>query len=247
MSYTVHNLSQIANVSARTLHYYDEIGLLTPSRIEQNGYRYYEEPELLRLQQILFFRELDFPLDEIRKILDLPNFNTKQSLNDQKKLLILKQKRIEGLIDTIDKTIKKLNKKISMKDEELYDGFTKEKMDEYTKEAEQRWGHTDAYKQSAQRVKKMSKDDLKIISDRGADLMKKIVEKMSLGADHEEIQELIAEHYNNLRVFYEPNLQIYSGLADMYISDPRFSAYFTKFHPQLPQFMHEAMMIFCKR
>ncbi len=247
MPYTVHQLSQIAGVSPRTLHYYDQIHLLRPSQLGENGYRYYEEAELLRLQQILFFKELDFPLEEINRILSLPNFDIEQALRDQRKLLILKQKRLDGLINTIDKTIKKINKKISMKDEELYGSFTKEEMNQYAQEAKQKWGHTDAYKQSAERVKKMSKEDLKKISERGEQLMKKIVTAMPLGAEHEEVQKLISEHYDNLRTFYEPTLEIYRGLAQMYIADPRFSAYFTKFHPDLPQFIHDAMLIFCEK
>lgn len=115
----------------------------------------------------------------------------------------------------------------------------------YQKEAEERWGHTDAYKQSAERVKKMTKEDFARIGKEGDDLMKEIVANMDKGAKSPEIQKLINLHYNNLRHFYEPNLEMYRGLASMYADDKRFSAYFEKYHEGLAEFMHDAMHHYC--
>jgi DNA-binding transcriptional MerR regulator len=247
MSYTVHQLANLAKTSVRTLHYYDQIGLLKPGFIAQNGYRYYDEPELLRLQQILFFKELEFELSEIKNILDTPGFDIRVALLEQKKLLTLKQKRLEGLTFTIEKTIKKLNEKTNMQDEELYAGFDETEMKNYAAEAKQRWGHTEAYRQSTERVGKMSKDDITKIKETNNILLKKISEKIKFGAESEEVQKLIKEHYENLRFFYEPNLELYAGLAEMYVSDERFAKYFNQFHPELAQFMHDAMKIFCNK
>ncbi|OGH92572.1 MAG: hypothetical protein A2534_00695 [Candidatus Magasanikbacteria bacterium RIFOXYD2_FULL_39_9] len=128
MSYSVQQLANLAKVSVRTLHYYDQVGLLSPARTQGNGYRHYEEPELLRLQQILFFRELDFSIEKIKRILSSPRFDMKTALNDQRGLIQLKRNRLDGLINTIDKTIKKINKETTMQDEELYGNFSKEEI-----------------------------------------------------------------------------------------------------------------------
>lgn len=244
MSYSVQKLANLAEISVRTLHYYDQIDLLKPARTESNGYRYYEEPELLRLQQILFFRELDFPLEEIKRVLASPRFDMKAALGDQKRLIQLKQARLEGLIQTIDKTIKKLNKEENMQDEELYGNFSKEEMDKYAKEAKERWGHTEAFKQSQERVQKMGKAGLaKVIEEAGA-LTKEIAAAMAKGADpkSEDVQKLIARHYDGLRHFYEPNLNMYRGMAKMYVDDPRFKTNYENVAVGLAEYMRDGML-----
>lgn len=140
MEYTIKKLAKIAGVSVRALHYYDEIGLLSPVRVLSNGYRVYGQAELLKLQQILFFKELEFPLDEIKNIIQSPHFDITEALKDQKKLVDLKKRRLEEIIQTIDKTIKKIKNKTFMKDEELFDSLDKEKLDAYAKEAKEKMG-----------------------------------------------------------------------------------------------------------
>lgn len=245
MAYTINQLAKIATISVRTLHHYDEIGLLNPSRLRPNGYREYEEAELLKLQQILFFRELDFPLAEIKRIISSPHFNMRLALTDQRQLIELKKKRLDGLIATIDKTLKKITHHTRMHDNELYTSFDTAEEDQYAAEAKARWGHTEAYKQSQERYKKMSKDDIARIKKESDELMKKIVANRAQGAQSPDIQQLIAQHYNNLRHFYEPNLEMYRGLAEMYVADPRFTAYYEKYDKNLAQFMKEAMCAFC--
>jgi DNA-binding transcriptional MerR regulator len=244
MAYTVQQLATLAGVSVRTLHYYDEIGLLQPARVEKNGYRYYEEKELLTLQQILFFRELDFSLEDIQRIVSSPYFDMRQALRDQRKLIELKKNRLNRLIQTIDKTIKKLNKETSMDDQELYGNFTKEEMNQYTEEARERWGSTDAFKQSQERVKKFTKDDWKRIGEESDRILKGMVAHMQEGPANAAVQTLIAEHYHSLRHFYEPNLQIYRGLAEMYAADPRFAANYEKYATGLAVFMRDAMLYY---
>lgn len=245
MTYTVQQLANLAAITTRTLHHYDAIGLLKPARIESNGYRQYGEAELLKLQQIMFFRELEFPLEEIRKILENPRFDMAAALGDHRKLIELKKKRMDDLLTTIDQTLKKITKEKTMDDKELYSGFSKEEAEAYTKEAKARWGNTDAYKQSQEQVKKMSKEQFEQIGKEGDELQKKIVANMDKGPGSPIIQALIAKHYDNLRHFYEPNLELYRGLADGYVSDPRFAAHFKKYHPDLPEFMRDAMHAYC--
>ncbi len=243
-SYTVQKLAILAGVSVRTLHHYDEIGLLKPARVERNGYRFYTEPELLKLQQILFFRELDFPLSDIQRILSNPKFDMTKALEEQKSEIEKKKKRLTSLMMTIDKTIKKIKKEITMQDEELYNSF-KEHEAKYEDEVKEKWGNTDAYKQSKERMAKMSKDDI-INLKKGADIfMQEVVANMKFGPTSPEFQKLVDSSYNNLRTFYEPNLEMFRGLANMYVDDPRFTAYYEKYAPGLAVFMRDAMLFYC--
>lgn len=246
MPYTVQQLATLAGVSTRTLHYYDEIGLLIPSRVKNNGYRYYEEDELLRLQQILFFRELEFPLEEIKRIMSSPAFDMSKALKDHRKLIELKKERLSKLIETIDKTLKKINKKITMDDQELYGNFTKEEMEKYSEEAKERWGHTDAWKQSQERVKEMGKDGLKKALDDSKAITLAIAECMKAGlpASDAKTQKHIAEHYTWLRNFYEPGLEMYRGLGEMYVADERFTKTYEDIAPGLAQYMRDGMVAF---
>lgn len=245
MTYTVKQLSRLAGVSVRTLHHYDAIGLLQPERTRKNGYREYGEPELLLLQQVLFFRELEFPLTEIKKIIQSPNFDLVQALADQKRLIEIKRKRLAGLVKTIEETIKKLHKEKNMEDQELYASFSKEEGDKYAEEARQRWGHTDAYKQSQERVKKMTKEDWARISKKSDEIMKGLVANMGNGPDSAEVQALISRHYDSLRNFYEPSLEMYRGLGEMYVADSRFAAHYEKYAPDMAAFMCQAIACFC--
>lgn len=221
--------------------------MLRPARRPGNGYRVYGEAELLKLQQILFFRELEFPLNEIKRILHDPNFNMRVALANQRELIELKKKRLSKLLKTIDQTIKKLNQEIDMEDKALYTSFSKEDEAKYAAEAKERWGHTDAYRQSQQRYNKLTDAEKQKIGKAGQDLLREIASHMSEDPKSEVVQTLIARHYEGLRTFYDPNTQIYRGLAEMYVADPRFAAFYENFAPGLAQFMRDAMIEFCDR
>lgn len=247
MKYTVHQLAALAGITVRTLHHYDQIGLLKPSFSGSNGYRYYEEKELLKLQQILFFRELEFSLEQIKDIMDSPKFDFVTAMKDQKKMLQIKRDRIDALLSTIDKTIQSREGGEVMKNDDLYGGFTKKQMEEYKEEAKQRWGDTDAWKQSEEHTKHWTKTDYDRIAKQGAEWTAKMASLMEKGfaVDSPEIQEMIGQHYNALRTFYEPNYEMYRGLGQMYVDDPRFTAYYEKFGKGLAVFMRDAMVQFC--
>lgn len=246
MQYTVKKLAELAGISVRTLHYYDEIGLLKPSFVKDNGYRYYAEKELLTLQQILFFRELEFPLEQIVKIMQNPQFDRISALEEQKKLLEIKKKRLEGLLTTIETTITSEKGGENMSAQNLYGNFSKKQMEEYQEEAKKRWGHTDAWKQSQERTKHWKKEDYDRIAKEGAEWTQKMGEMMNSGLtpDSAEIQEMIGKHYEGLRTFYEPNYEMYKGLGQMYVDDPRFTAFYEKFGKGLAVFMRDAMVIY---
>ena len=243
-TYTIQQLADLAGVSVRTLHHYDAIGLLSPTRAKRNGYRTYEEKDLFALQQILFFRELDFPLNDIKKIMSSPGFDMAEALRDQRKLIELKRERLGRLIKTIDKTIKTIHNETTMDNKELYDNFGTEEMEALAQEAKERWGHTDAYKESEQKLRTMDKAGWDKIKQEGHDILSKgaaLIER-GISPDSPEAEALIAEHYRHLHNFYTPSYEMYKGLADMYVTDPRFRAHFEQYHKDLPQFMHDAMI-----
>ena len=134
MAYTVKKLAKLSGISARTLHFYDEIGLLKPAYYGENNYRYYEEEQLLLLQQILFYRELGFPLRDIQRIVSSNDFDKVEALHSHKKLLCQQIDQSQQLVNTIEKTIARLQGKVTMNDEELYYGFDSEKQKQYEKD-----------------------------------------------------------------------------------------------------------------
>lgn len=245
MRYTVQQLADLAGVSVRTLHHYDEIKLLSPQRAS-NNYRTYGEEELLTLQQILFFRELEFSLEDIAKILAKPDFDMSKALDEHRTEIQKKQLRLVGLLGTIDKTLLKLSGKKEMTDEELFDAFWEKHEKEYAPEAEARWGHTDAYKQSKERTKHLTKEDYKRMAKDADVFMKDLAKCIDSGPKSAETQKMIAQHYESLRTFYDPTPELYRGLGQMYVVDPRFRAYFEKYDKRMPEFMREAMGVHCE-
>jgi DNA-binding transcriptional MerR regulator len=243
MTYTIQQLAALAGVSVRTLHHYDQIGLLHPSRNEKNGYRVYEHRDLLFLQQILFYRELDFSLEEIGKLLHDPRFDLTTALRDQRHMLELKKKRLTRLIATITKTLQHT----SMTDENLYSPFSTEELEIFQAEAKERWGNTDAYQQSQERYAKMSAADKQRVGEEGVKLLRQIAAHMSEAPAAPEVQALIAQHYHGLRAWYEPNIEMYRGLGAMYAADPRFAKFFDGIQPGLADYMAQAIAVFCDK
>lgn len=246
MKYTVKQLAGLAGISVRTLHYYDSINLLKPSYKAQNGYRYYEEKELLKLQQILFFTELEFPLKEIAGIMDSPDYKTGAALKEQKKLLQLKKERIENHIKTIDKTLKsgKGGGK-TVNNDTLFASFKDEKLKEYMAEAKKKWGNTDAYRQSMEKVKHWTKADYERIKKEGNEFTRKLADAMDKDIKDPYVQSLVQKHHQGIEYFYTCPYGMYKSLADMYVNDRRFTAYYDKFRPGLAQWLRDAIHYYC--
>ncbi len=245
MKYLINELAKLAGVSARTLRYYDEIGLLKPSGTMPNGYRYYEKAELLRLQQILFYRELDMPLDDIRDILDRPDFDIRQALRDHKFQLNKQRERYDRMILTINKTIKYMAKQSKIDDRELYDPFRDKAARQYQSEVKLRWGKSETYKQSMARVKKLTKTEMENMKNDSQALTQEIAAGMDKGPADTAVQELIARHYKGMCFFYDCPLEMYRNLGKMYVNDRRFAAHYEKFRPGLAVFMRDAIAVFC--
>lgn len=245
MAYTVKQLARLSGVSVRTLHYYDEVGLLQPGRIERNGYRHYGEQELVKLQQILFFKELEFPLEDIKKIMAAPGFDVAHALRDQKQLLQMKRKRLDGLIKSIDKTITSMETNKTIADGELYDAFKDDDVKQYQDEVKARWGNSDAYKQSQARVSKMTKKEMEKMKADAKAHTQALADSMDKGVKHPDVQALIAKSHAGVNFFYDCSLEMFRRLGEMYVADPRFTAYYEKFRPGLAVFVRDAIAYYC--
>ncbi len=246
MTYTVNQLAKLAGISVRTLHYYDEIGLLKPSFAKANGYRCYGEKQLVKLQQILFFRELEFPLEKIKQIMQSPRFDSVAALADQQKLLELKQKKIERLIKTITKTIQSLKGGGYMNNDDKYSAFNDPTYQKYKEEVEQRWGNTEAYKQSIERVGKMSKVELDRVKAEAEEITQSTatLQIQGFSPTSPEVQKQINRFYRHLHNFYDPSYEMFKGLGQMYVDDPRFTAVYEKHAKGFAKYMRDAMAFY---
>ncbi len=236
--YTVKQLSELANITVRTLHHYDDIDLLKPSKVGANGYRYYDDAALLRLQQILFYREIGLELMQIKDILDSPDFNLLSALRSHRETIRERQNRLENLIETIDNTIERLEGNTTMSDKQLFEGFSEEQQKEYGREARLRWG-TQNVNESVKRWNNYSKAQQEAIMAEGGEIYSDWVRAMeaSLPATSDEVRRIVERWHNNIRNFYEPTLDILRGLGELYNTDPAFMATFHKFHPDLPAYL----------
>jgi DNA-binding transcriptional MerR regulator len=241
----VGELARLAGVSIRTLHHYDAIGLLRPAQRNGCDYRIYGHNDLLRLQQILFYRELDLSLEEIKEILEAPGFEMAQALRDHRYNLQKRQRRLADLIATIDRTLESFcDKEKSMKDYEYYQGFIDpETAGEYDREARQKYGNENV-EASWHNIRKMGKPAFQALMNDGEEINRKLAALMHLEPDSSEVQVLIAEHHRFIGRFYTPTPEIYAGLAEIYVSDSRFTAYYEKFAPGLARFLAAGMKAF---
>ncbi len=245
--YTVKQLAKLVDVSVRTLHHYDEVDLLKPAFVGENGYRYYEHDQLLKLVQILFYRELEFSLEEIKRIVDDADFDMGDALEKQKKMLELKNKRTKRLIKTIDQIIESMKGGENMNTTQVSTSFDKSEMDKYKDEVKQRWGHTEAYRQSMERTKKWSKEDFEKIKKEGMEITVAISELMDLEVSDARVQELIEKHHVHIGRFYDCSKEMYRGLGEMYFADPRFAKFYEDVKPGLAEFMSRAIGRYCEK
>jgi len=245
MSYTVKQLANLAGVTNRTLHYYDEIGLLHPAVFGENGYRYYEEEAVLRLQQILFFRELDFSLDQIKTILDRPDFDLLQALEGHKRALLERVERLTCLIDTVDKTILHFQGKIEMNKKDFYKGFDEEKQKQYEQQVRERWGDA-SVAESSKRWNFYTPERKNDILAEGHEITMGVVANMEKGHDSPEVQYWIDRWYKSINThFYTCSLEVFEALGHGYTQEPEFTAFYEKIHPGLAAFMEKAMTHYC--
>ncbi len=243
--YTVKQLSKLAGVSNRTLHYYDEIGLLTPTVVANNGYRFYDQEALLRLQQILFYKELDIPLENIKDIIDRSGFNQLEALQAHREALLKRVQRLNHLIQTIDKTVRHLQGDYTMKQEEYFEGFSEEQQKEYAEEARKRYGD-EAVNESEARWNSYSKEQKNAIFAKGKLVMEAFANAMNREPSDPEVQKLALEWHHHIENFYACSYERLRGLGDLYVEDPAFTKNIDRGHPGLAAFIHKAIAVYCE-
>ena len=253
MAYTVKKLAELSGVSVRTLHFYDEIGLLAPAYVGEQGYRYYEEKQLLMLQQILFFRELGFELKDIQQILSQSDFDKVTALQTHRQVLQEKKKRMQELTNTVDKTIARIKGEKQMNDKEMYMGFTPEKQAEHEDYLVNRYGEKAKtwIEESKKNTKKWSEATWKQNFGEWDVICKDLAASMSIQkpAQSKEVQAIVKRHHDLIRKFWTPNRDSYVGLGIGYL-ELEWKQAFEKYddqHPKLARYLADAMKIFAER
>lgn len=215
---TVHEISKISGVSIRTLHYYDSIGLLSPTETTQSGYRLYDDTALARLQQILLFRELEFPLSEIKAILDSPNYDRQKAIEFQIGLLKLKRERLDKII-SFAHSIKMIG--VNNMD---FSAFDKQKSEEYAKRAKMQWGETPAYKEFETKTKERTENDAQRINTEFMAIFAKLGALKDFPPEDEHVQDCITELQQYITDnYYTCTNEILAGLGEMYGADNEFT------------------------
>jgi len=254
MAYTVKKLSELSGVTVRTLHFYEEIGILKPAYYGSNGYRYYEEAQLLQLQQILFFKELGFSLKQIQKVVGRGDFDQLAALYSHRKSLEKEWEKIGVLLKTIDKTIQHIKGKRKMKDQEIFDGFNitlvKAKGGQPYSAAEK------LVIQSVKKPTKNSEDALKrgkIYYDDIAKAAHALFQQLALCIERDldpssdEVQEIIKRHHTLAEHNHAATKEVYKAMAELYTEHPEFRKQLDPFHPRLAAFMTDGMKVFADR
>ena len=251
MQYSVKQLAKLAGITVRTLHHYDRIGLLKPAHRAASKYRYYGQAELLRLQQILFYRELDFTLSEIAGMLDDPGFDLLGALAGHKNALQLRKKRIDILLQTIDKTIDHLKQQNMLTPEELYEGLPKEKGAAYRSEALKKYGEK-AVETAENYLRSMGKTDFEALKAEQKAVTAQLAGMIQEKPDAAAVQQVIARHYDIIRKFWgthgsaDKQAEAYAGLGQLYVDDERFTLIDGRPQPGFAAFMQKAMASFAQ-
>jgi MerR family transcriptional regulator, thiopeptide resistance regulator len=245
--YTVKQLSRLAGVTPRTLRYYDQIGLLRPTRVADNGYRYYGQEAVLRLQQIMFYRELDLPLEEIGRILASPDFDVKAALEQHRLDLRARIVKMERLIATVEHTLAYMKGDSTMDDEKkLFAGFSEEEQEEMAKEAAELYDPA-VVQASMQKWKGYGKAGQQRILEEGNAIYTDMIQAMPHGPASPQVQAIVQRWREHIETFWTPSLDQLLALASMYGEEPRFKANFDQMHPDLADFMRQAVQMYMEQ
>ena len=239
MKMQIREFAEFTGVSVRTLHYYDEIGLLRPACVDKStGYRWYDEDSLLRMQEILFYRELDFSLKSIKEILSAPNYDKTKALKTQKKLLMLKKERLEGLIAAIDGAVK---------GENIMAAFDNSKFEQYKTEAKAKWGNTDAYKEFSEKTAGQSEAQELSVAEGLMAIFTELGAIRHAAPDSAEAQALVKKLQDYITAhYYTCTKQILKGLGYMYIAGDEMTDNINKAGGEgTAQFAQKAIEVYC--
>lgn len=249
MEYTVLKLSRLAGISGRTLRYYDEMDLLKPVRINSSGYRIYGQKEVDRLQQILFYRELDFSLERIRDLMSAPAFDEKKALREHLEKLQAKREQLDVLIANVEKTIDYTEGRITMSDTEKFEGLKQSMIDEnekkYGEEIRKKYGE-DTIEKSNQKVKGMTKEQFDEVTKLAAEVMETLAEAFKTGDPAGEIAQKAVDLHRRWLCFYWDaySKEAHAGLGQMYVDDERFTAYYDEKQPGMAKFLRDAILVY---
>lgn len=249
MEYTIQKLGNLAGVSTRTLRYYDEIGILKPARKNSAGYRIYGRREVDTLQQILFYRELGLDLDSIKRLVNDPAFDGAAALKKHRQQLLEKRRQLDLLITNVEKTISAAEGGIQMADKEKFEGF-KQKLvadneQQYGKEVRAKYGD-DVVDRSNAKMLNMSEAEYEEFTSIEKTLMEKLAEACETGDPASGIARQTADLHRQWLSFTWPTYskEAHAGLAEMYVADERFAAYYNKVHPKAAEFLRDAILIY---
>ncbi|OIK14644.1 MerR family transcriptional regulator [Bacillus sp. MUM 13] len=249
MEYTIQKLGILAGISTRTLRYYDEIELLKPARINSSGYRIYGKREVDRLQQILFYRELGLTLEQIREIVSNPAFNGTEALKEHREKLLDKRKQLDELLLNVEKTIASHEGRMTMKDQEKFDGFKQKLIDdnekEYGKEIREKYGE-DTVNKSNEKLKNMTQEEHAEITRLTDELEQTLAAAFKEGDPAGKLAQKAAEMHKKWLTFYwsEYSEEAHAGLAQMYTDDDRFKQHYDKDQPGTAEFLRDAIYIY---
>jgi len=249
VSYTVGQLAALAHVTVRALHHYDEIGLLTPSARTEAGYRRYSERDLERLQQLLFYRELGFPLDQIAALLD-GETEPQAHLRTQRQLLTERIARLQAMVSAIDRTMEANRMGLKLKPEERFEVFGDFVPEDHEAEAQSRWGSSPAFAESQRRVAEYSKDDWLHLKKEAGEIVEAMAAAMRASVPAESVQamDLAERHRQHItRWFYDCSYEIHRGLGEMYVADPRFAIHYDTVAPGLAAYVRDAILANARR
>ena len=244
-SWSVGELARLAGITVRTLHHYDRIGLLPASARSSAGYRGYDQADLARLQRILAYRELGFSLEDIARLLDDPNSDPLAQLRRQHDLVLERMERLAQIAAVLERTMEAHTMGIKLTAEEMLEVFGEHDPTRYANEVQDRWGDTDAYRQSTRRTSSYTKDDWIRIKAEQEAAGARLAAAMAAGrpADSPEAMDAAEEHRLVIdRYFYDLSREMHVGLGQMYLADPRFTRTYEDVAPGLAQYVHDAIV-----
>ncbi|KEF06212.1 MULTISPECIES: MerR family transcriptional regulator [Streptomyces] len=245
MGYSVGQVAGFAGVTVRTLHHYDEIGLLVPGGRSHAGHRRYSDADLDRLQQIMFYRELGFPLDEVAALLDDPDADPQEHLRRQHALLSARIGKLQAMATAVEHAMEARKMGVNLTPEEKFEVFGDFDPDDYAGEVRERWGGTEAYKESQRRTAAYTKEDWKRLTEEFDAIHRKMADTMASGlpADSAEAMDVAEEHRRFISSgYYDCSYEMHTGLGEMYVADERFTATYEAIRPGLAVYMRDAML-----
>lgn len=249
MEYTVQKLAQMAGISARTLRYYDQIGILTPARINSSGYRIYGQAEVDRLQQTLFYRELGVSLEKIKEIITAPSFDGTQALREHRERLLEKREQLDELISNVEKTIELTEGGIKMMNQEKFKGFKQKLVEDnetkYGKEIREKYGDETVNK-SNQKVNGMSQEQYDEVTKLATAVIETLHAAFKTGDPAGKLAQKTADLHRQWLCYYWDSYskEAHAGLAQMYVDDPRFTAFYDEKQPGSAEFLRDAVLLY---